>query len=404
MPKNNLIEGEVIHKPHVSESKKVILGVENFLAGHVGLIKGKRVGLVTNQSGVNRSLQSTADLLFHHPDINLKALYGPEHGIRGDIFAGHKISTQTDPKTGLTVYSLYGKTRKPTKEMLNGIDVIIFDIQDIGVRSYTFISTMGVVIEAAAENDKEVIILDRPNPIGGVKVEGNIVHDGYFSFIGYFPIAYRHGMTVGEIAKMHNTEKNIGAKLTIIPLKNWNRSMLWNETGLPWIPTSPHVPDWESSLFLAATGTFGELHVLSEGVGYTMPFEFVGAPWIKSDEFATALNNLNLSGIIFRPVSFKPYYFRLKDQQCQGVQLHIIDYNTFDSFTCGLHIMKTTMDLYPDHDLFANKNRISSFNKVMGSDLITTGLQTGKSVDQLEKEWQQELNEFKKIRTKYLLY
>jgi uncharacterized protein YbbC (DUF1343 family) len=281
---------------------------------------------------------------------------------------------------------------------------LIFDIQDIGIRSYTFISTLGLLVEAAAENDKELIVLDRPNPIDGIHVEGNIVQPGYFSFIGYFPIAYRHGMTVGEIAQMHNTEKKLGAKLTIIPALNWKREMYWQETGLPWVPTSPHVPHWETSLYLATSGTFGELHVLSEGVGYTMPFEYVGAPWINSEEYAQALNNLNLPGIIFRPVYFKPYYFRLKDQNCQGVQLHITDLNTFNSFRTSLHIMKTTMDLYPDHDLFANKKRISAFNKVMGSDRITRGLQNGKTVEELETEWQDELAAFKKIRKKYLLY
>jgi len=382
----------------------VILGLENFLINHASLVKGKRVGLVTNPSGVNRNLKSSADLFFQHPDINLTALYGPEHGIRGDIFAGHKISDQHDPKTGLPVFSLYGKTRKPNKEMLNGIDVIIFDIQDIGIRSYTYISTMGAVIEAAAEHDKEIIILDRPNPLGGINVEGNIVQDGYFSFVGYFPIAYRHGMTIGEIANMHNIENNLKAKLTVIPIQNWKRKMLWGGTKLPWVPTSPHVPHWESALYLATTGTFGELHVLSEGVGYTMPFEYVGAPWIKAEEYAQALNNLNLSGIIFRPVYFKPYYFRLKDQNCQGVQLHITNYNKFDSFSTGLKIMQTTMSLYPEHDLFANKKRISSFNKVMGSDAITNGLKNGKTVTALEKDWTKELNAFKKLRKKYLLY
>ncbi len=386
------------------KSGQVILGLENFLKSHVSLVKGKRVGLVTNPSGVNRQLHSAADLFFEHPDIDLVALFGPEHGIRGDIFAGHKIVDQSDPKTGLPVFSLYGKNRKPTKEVLAGIDVLIFDIQDIGIRSYTFISTLGLLVEAAAENDKELIVLDRPNPIDGVHVEGNIVQPGYFSFIGYFPIAYRHGMTVGEIAHMHNTEKKLGAKLTVIPAINWKREMYWQETGLPWVPTSPHVPHWETSLYLATSGTFGELHVLSEGVGYTMPFEYVGAPWINSEEYAQALNKLNLPGIIFRPVYFKPYYFRLKDQNCQGVQLHITDLNTFNSFRTSLHIMKTTMDLYPDHDLFANKKRISAFNKVIGSDRITRGLQNGKTVEELETEWQDELAAFKKIRKKYLLY
>jgi uncharacterized protein YbbC (DUF1343 family) len=387
-----------------SKSNPVILGLENFLTNHVALVKGKRVGLVTNPSGVNRKLQSSADLFFEHPDINLTALYSPEHGIRGDIFAGHKIKDQSDPKTGLPVFSLYGKTRKPTKEMLDGIDVIMFDIQDIGIRSYTFISTMGLLIEAAAEFDKEIIILDRPNPLGGLIVEGAIVQEGYYSFVSYFPIAYRHGMTIGEIARMHNAENKLGARLTIIPLQNWKREMFWDDTDLPWVATSPHVPHWETALYMATTGIFGELHTLSEGIGFTLPFEYVGAPWVKAQEFADSLNNLNLAGIIFRPVYFKPYYFRLKDQNCQGVQLHITDYAQFKSHSTSLHIMKTSMDLYPGHDLFANKDRIKMFNKVMGSDAVFSGLKNGKSVEELENEWQKELAVFKELRKKYLLY
>lgn len=387
-----------------SITKSVVLGVENFLQNHVDLVKGKRVGLVTNQSGVNHLLQSTVDLFYEHPDINLTALFGPEHGIRGDVFAGHKVADQRDPKTGLPIYSLYGKTRKPTAEMLDSVDVVFFDIQDIGNRSYTYVGTMGLLIEAAAGYDKEVIILDRPNPMGGAKVEGNIVHEGYFSLVGYYPIAYRHGMTIGEIAQFHNQEKKLGAKLTVIPMLNWKRDMLWNETGLPWVPTSPHVPYWNTVFYIMATGTFGELHTISEGVGYTSPFEFAAATWIDAGEFAKALTKLNLPGVLFRPLHYKPYYFGFKDQELKGVQLHITDYDTFEPFITGLHIMKTAMDLYPDEDIFANERRISSFNRVMGSDAITEGLKNGASIEELKQQWQDELNSFLKIREKYLLY
>ena len=390
--------------PPLEPKGRVILGNENFIMNYSGMVKGKRVGLVTNQSGVNSQLVSTIDVFFNNPDINLVALFGPEHGIRGDYFGGASVSDNTDPKTGLPVYSLYGQTRKPTPEMLENVDVILFDIQDIGNRSYTYIGTMGLLIEAAAENNKEVIILDRPNPMGGEQVAGNIVHEGFFSLVGYYPIAYRYGMTIGEIANMHNGEKKLGAKLTVIPMLNWKRDMYWPETGLSWVPTSPHVPYWETVLYIMATGTFGELHTISEGVGYTSPFEFAAAEWINADDFAGALNNLKLPGVIFRPLHYKPYYFSFKDKELAGVQLHITDIRAFKPFVTGLHIMKTAMTLYPDHDIFAESDRVSSFNRVMGSDAITEGLKSGKSVEELQAEWQDELNAFKKIREKYLLY
>ena len=211
-------------------------------------------------------------------------------------------------------------------------------------------------------------------------------------------------LTIGEIAKFHNSEKDLGAKLTVIPMLNWKREMLWQETGLPWVPTSPHVPYWNTVFYIMATGTFGELHTISEGVGYTSPFEFAAATWIDADNFAKALNKLNLPGVLFRPIHYKPYYFSFKDQEMKGVQLHITDYRTFKPFITGLHIMKTAMDLYPDQDIFAEGNRISSFNRVMGSDAITNALKNGASVKEIQQQWQDELNNFLKIRKQYLLY
>lgn len=383
---------------------KVVLGVENFLQNFKYLVKGKRVGLLTNPSGVNSRLQSTADLFAADPDIHLTALFGPEHGIRGAIYAGEKIADETDPHTGVPVFSLYGKHRKPTKEMLDRVDVIFVDIQDIGLRAYTYIYTMAKVMEAAAEFDKEVIVLDRPNPIGGEKMEGNLVQPGFESFVGLFPIPYRYGMTIGEIAKLFNNEFGIHCKLRVIPMKGWQRNMLWKDTGLSWVPTSPHVPHWKTVLYMGATGTFGELHVLSEGVGYTSPFEIVGAPWIDGYQFAKALNDLHLPGVIFRPLYFKPYYASYKGQVCQGVQLHITDPYRFDSYLSGLYIMQTYLKLYPNHDLFAHKNRVAVFNKVMGCDWITKDLKQGVPVADIAKKWQPELQKFKKIREKYLLY
>ncbi|MBD3226341.1 MAG: DUF1343 domain-containing protein [Caldithrix sp.] len=384
--------------------ESVLLGNENLMQNHLDVVKEKRIGLLTNPSGVNSNLQSSADLFYLHKGIQLKALFAPEHGIRGAEYAGDNIKDQIDPHTNLPVYSLYGDHRKPTAEMIEGLDAIIVDIQDIGVRGYTYIYTMAKVMEAAAEFDKEVIVLDRPNPIGGIRVEGNLVEEPFYSFVGLYPIPYRHGMTIGELAKLFNKEFGIECHLTVIPMKFWKREMLWGDTGLQWVPTSPHVPHWETVLFMSATGTFGELRTLSEGVGYTSPFEIVGAPWIKAREFADALNDLHLPGVIFRPLTFHPYYASYEGQVCQGVQLHLTKPRQFDSYITGLHIMKTAMHLYPEHDLFANKHRLGMFNKVMGTDKIMKKLIRGMSVEDIAEDWQNELNRFNEVRKQYLIY
>jgi uncharacterized protein YbbC (DUF1343 family) len=391
-------------KTDENQCETVLLGIENLLKNHLSVISGKRVSLLTNPSGVDRNLRSSIDLLYYNPEIDLVALFGPEHGIRGAIHAGEKIDSARDPETGLPVYSLYGDTRKPTKKMMADLDAILVDIQDIGARSYTYIYTMAMVMDAAAHYNKEVIILDRPNPAGGIQVEGNIVQSGYFSFVGLYPIAYRHGMTIGELAKYFNSEFSINCKLIIIPLINWKREMYWGDTGLPWVPTSPHIPHWKTVLFYIATGTFGELHTLSEGVGYTSPFELVGSTWIHAIPYAEALNKLNLPGVIFRPLHFRPYYFRNEGKMHQGVQLHITDHKVFKPFITGLHIMKTTMDMYPEQNLFKYKNRVRMFNKVMGSDSIMNALLAGKTVGEIENDWQEELDNFIAIRKKYLIY
>jgi len=381
-----------------------VLGVENLLSNYLHLVSGKQIGLLTNPSGVNSELQLTADLLHQHHQITLTALFGPEHGIRGDIYAGEKIDNATDLKTGIPVFSLYGETRKPSPEMLKDVDIILVDIQDIGLRAYTYIYTMAMVMEAVSETNKKVIVLDRPNPLGGKRVEGNIVKEQYLSFVGLFPIPYQHGMTIGELALLFNTEYGIKCDLQVIPMIGWKRSMLWEDTGLTWIPTSPHVPHWKSILYMGATGTFGELSVLSEGVGYTLPFELVGAPWIESEKFSDELNRLNLPGVYFRPVYFKPYYAHHAGQVCQGVQLHITNTQVFQPYTTGLYIMQVHMKLYPEHNLFAKKNRVKMFDKVVGNNEIRKALLAGETIDKIESSWKTELNKFKMIREKYLLY
>ncbi len=391
-------------QPPVHATMQIVLGNENLLQNYLHLVKGKRVGLLTNPSGVNHLLQSSVDVFAADSNIHLTALFGPEHGIRGAIYAGEQVGDETDPHTGLPVFSLYGKHRKPTKKMLEQVDVILVDIQDIGVRAYTYIYTMAKVMEAAAEFGKEVIVLDRPNPLGGLQVEGNLVQPEFFSFVGLYPIPYRHGMTIGELALLFNQEFNIHCNLRVIPLKGWKREMLWGDTGLPWVPTSPHVPHWETVLFMSSTGTIGELHAVSEGVGYTSPFELIGAPWIDGYQLAQALNALKLPGVVFRPLYFKPYYALFKGQICQGVQMHLTDYRAFNSYLTGLYIMETLIRLYPEHDLFADAARTRAFNRVMGCAWIGEDLKNHVPVHEIQQKWQREKQNFLELRKKYLLY
>jgi len=391
-------------QPSPSKASYVVPGVENLLDSHLELLKGKRVGLVTNPSGVDHNLHSTADLFAANPAIQLTVLFGPEHGIRGAVSAGEKVADQMDPKTGVPVYSLYGKHRKPTSEMLTNVDILVVDLQDIGVRAYTYVYTMAMVMQAGAEHHIPVIVLDRPNPIGGDVVEGNLVEEGFFSFVGLYPIPYRHGMTIGELARLFNEEYGIHCDLTVIPVQGWKRSMFWDETHLPWILPSPHVPHWQTVLFMSSTGTFGELHTLSEGVGYTVPFELVGAPWIDGAKLADALNALNLPGVRFRPLYFKPYYGLFTQQICQGVQIHLTNPRIYQSYVTGLYIMQTIMHLYPEQNLFAEPDRVRMFNKVMGCDWITNDLKKDVPVKDIQAAWQDELSRFRTIRSKYLLY
>jgi uncharacterized protein YbbC (DUF1343 family) len=397
---------EVVVKPEIEESidHSVILGIDNFLLNYIHMVAEKQVGLLTNPSGVNGDLLATSDLLFEHQMINLTALFGPEHGIRGAVYAGEKINTSTDTKTGLPVYSLYGEKRKPSEDMFKKIDVILIDIQDIGLRAYTYIYTMAMVMKAAANQGKHVIVLDRPNPLGGIRVEGNLVEKKYLSFVGLYPIPYQHGMTIGELALLFNREFNINCNLDVIPMIGWKREMLWEDTGFKWIPTSPHVPHWQSILYMGATGTFGELGILSEGVGYTSPFEIVGAPWINGENFSSHLNRLNIPGVYFRPLYFKPYYAHHAGQLCQGVQLHITDPLVFQPYTTGLYIMQVHMKLYPRQNLFAKKNRVNMFDKVVGTDQIRKSLLAGARIHEIENSWLPELEKFKAKRETYLLY
>ena len=383
---------------------QVKLGVEVLRDGGFAPLKDKRVGLVTNPTGVDRNLKSTVDILFEAPQVNLVALYGPEHGVRGDILAGEKVNDQVDAKTGLKVHSLYGKTRKPTADMLAGVDVLVYDIQDIGCRSYTFISTMGKVMEAAKENNIEVVVLDRPNPLGGLKVEGSGVSKGYFSFVSQFDIPYIYALTPGELALYLN--EGIKCKLTVVPMECWERNMRWADTGLPWVPTSPHIPSPEAAICYPATGIIGEMGFLNIGVGYTLPFQLMAAPWANAVELTDTLNAKNLPGVAFRPIVFKPLFGSMQGKSVQGVQIHITDFSKARISEIQFHVIDVMNKLYPEYRLFSDdtKSRNSMFDKVCGTDYIRTEFSKNYNASDILPYWRAGEQEFKEKSSKFYLY
>lgn len=389
-------------------AQKIMTGIEVLKADNFKILEGKRVGLITNPTGVDNSLKSTIDILFEAPNVNLVALYGPEHGVRGDVHAGDKVDNSTDPSTGLPVYSLYGKTRKPTPEMLKDIDVLVYDIQDIGCRSFTYISTMGVAMEAAAENGIEFVVLDRPNPIGGEKVEGNLVEDGYTSFVSQFKIPYVYGLTCGELAQMLIGENMLAknCKLTVVPMKHWKRDMDYTQTGLQWIPSSPHIPHPHSAYFYPLSGIVGELPYLSIGVGYTIPFQMFAAQWIDAEKLAARMNALNLPGLKFRPMHLKPFYAFGKGEHLQGVQVHIMDYKTARLSEVQFYILQELAAMYPDKPAFSeeNKARFDMFDKVCGSDQIRKLFSKNYRFDDIKDYWYKDVEAFKELSRKYYLY
>lgn len=392
-----------IFAPFVAYSQ-VMTGIEVLRDANFELLKGKRVGLITNPTGVDRNLKSTVDILFEAPDVQLVALYGPEHGVRGDIPAGEKVENQVDAKTGLKVHSLYGKTRKPTPEMLQGIDVLVYDIQDIGCRSYTFISTMGLVMKAAKEQNKEVVILDRPNPLGGEKVEGSGVSQGYFSFVSQFDIPYIYGLTCGELANYLNQE--IGCKLTVVPMQGWKRSMRFEDTGLPWVPTSPQIPSTTAAILYPATGIIGEMGFLNIGVGYTLPFQVMTAPWVKSVELTEVLNAKQLPGVAFRPILYKPLFGDLQGQTVQGVQIFITDYDKARLSEIQFHVIEAMHQLYPSHVLFSaeTEKRNNMFDKVCGTNFIRENFSKQYKTDDILSYWRNNEQVFKEKSASFYLY
>ncbi|MFA6026948.1 MAG: DUF1343 domain-containing protein [Ignavibacteriaceae bacterium] len=395
---------------------KIKLGIDILKERNFDALKGKRVGLITNPTGVDQNLKSTIDILFESKECKLTALYGPEHGVRGDFSAGTEIDFYTDSKTNLPVYSIYGKTRKPTKEMLKDIDVLVYDIQDIGCRSYTFISTLGLAMEAAAENNIPFVVLDRPNPLGGIKIEGNLVEDGFISFVSQYKIPYVHGLTLGEFAKMINEEgmlykdslriEKIKCNLTVIPMRGWKRKMNFAATGLQWVPSSPHIPYKETPEYYVATGILGELGYIHIGIGYTIPFQTYAAEWINGEQLAQKMNALNLKGVVFRPTTFKPYYGKGKDTTVHGVQLHITDYAKVNLMSLQFLFLEVHNEMYPEKNPFTgcDTSRLKMFDKVCGTSKIRELFTKRMKYEDVQSYLMKDVDAFRKLSKKYYLY
>ncbi len=376
---------------------------------------GKRVGLVTNPSGVDRHLNSTVDILFNAPGVELVALYGPEHGVRGNVYAGDKVNDEIDEATGLPVHSLYGVTRRPAKEMLEGIDVMVYDIQDVGVRSYTFISTLGLVMEACAELGIEVMVLDRPNPLGGNKIEGCYVEPGFFSFVSQYKIPYVYGMTVGELAVMINEEglncgqtggqKPAKCDLTVIPMKGWKRDMVYGDTGLPWVLPSPNIPFSDTPMYYAAAGICGELYgFMNIGIGYTLPFQVFGAPWLDPDRLKARLDSYGMPGVSFRTIWYKPFSGTLKGQLVKGLQYFFTDYEKARLTDTQFLVMQAVAELYPDRKAFEIISGYGLFDKVCGTDYVRTEFQKRYRYDDIKAHWRKDEETFRALSQKYHIY
>jgi uncharacterized protein YbbC (DUF1343 family) len=389
--------------------ERVLSGLEVLRQSNYEVLQGKRVGLITNATGVDADLRSIVDIFHEAPEVNLVALFGPEHGVRGDHSAGAYIQSYTDERTGLPVYSLYGRTRKPTPEMLEGVDVLVYDIQDIGSRSYTYISTMGLAMEAAAENGVDFVVLDRPNPLGGLKIEGNLVEEGYFSFVSQFRIPYIYGLTSGELAQMLNEEgmltEGVKCDLTVVPMKHWRREMTFPETGLLWIPTSPHIPHSDSPIYYVATGILGELYRINIGVGYTTPFQTYAAEWIDSYEIAQRLNAFELPGVIFRPVTYRPFYGSDEGKTVHGVQIHITDYKVLNLMSMQFLFLQVHNELYPDKNPFdMAPDRILMFDRVTGSPKVREMFTEQFRYEDIEEFLHKDAEAFREVAKKYYLY
>lgn len=386
----------------------VVTGLERLFGGAIDVIAGKTVGLIANPTTVDRELRHGIDLLHAHDDVELAVLFGPEHGLRASAQDLIEVGDAGDPITGLPVRSLYGPTRVPTEEMLDGLDAVVFDIQDIGSRYYTYIWTMAHAMEACARDDVELIVLDRPNPITGVHVEGNLIEGSHSSFVGLYPIPNRHGMTSGEIARLVNDEFGVDCSLTVVEMEGWTRSQWFDETGLPWVMPSPNMPTLETASVYPG-GCLIEATNLSEGRGTTRPFEIMGAPWIDGVELARALAGEDLPGVIFRPLCFEPTFQKFHGQLCGGVQQHVTDRETYRPLRTGYALLLAARRLWPDEfdwrpPPYEYELERPAIDILAGNGSIRAQLEADAPIKEIEEAWQVDLARFKTIREGYLLY
>jgi uncharacterized protein YbbC (DUF1343 family) len=378
----------------------ITLGNEVFLESTWRELNGRRVGVISNQTGVTSRLQTLVDAIRHNPAIPLNAIYAPEHGFRGDHTAGAYVPSYVDPETKLPVYSLYGPTKHPSAEMLHDVDVLLFDIQDVGSRAYTFISTMAYAMQSAAQYGKEIWVLDRPNPVGGEIVEGPVLEPDEESFIGLYPIAMRHGMTVGELAHLFNEHFGIGAKLRVIAMRDYKRSMIWPDTGLQWVQSSPNIPTWQTTFPYLCTGLIDSAGI-NGGVGTTKPFFYAGGAGLDGIALGDRLNARDLPGVWFRPASWSPIAGFWKDKELSGVELVIFEPREFLAIRSALEILCTVREIDPKQ---IDIRQPSGVDRDWGTTSLRTGLLAGKSPEQIAEPWQERLDRFKALRSGYLLY
>lgn len=388
---------------------KIKLGLERLLDENAKVIEGARVGLICNQASVDHGFRHAADILHEHPDVDLRSLFGPQHGIRGDV-QDNMIETEhtVDPQTGLPIHSLYSETREPTESMLQDLDVLIFDMQDVGCRIYTFAYTMANSMMAAKKFGKKMIVCDRPNPINGLDVAGNVLEPEHASFVGQFAIPTRHGMTLGELALLFNNHFEIGCELEVVRMEGWERELWMDETDAPWVMPSPNIPTVDSATVFPGTVHF-EGTQISEGRGTTRPFELVGAPYIDAEMYAAQLNALRLPGVFFRSCIFRPTFQKYAGVSCGGVQIHVIDRAMFEPLVAGLHMVKVVYDLYPEefkwkdppYEYVYDRN---PFDVIAGTSSIREGIESGSMIEALVKSWDDDLFAFQKVRVAHVLY
>jgi uncharacterized protein YbbC (DUF1343 family) len=391
------------------QRKPIKLGLEKALENPKKYFGNMRLGLICNQATVSHEFKHAADLFFAHEDINLTTLFGPQHGIRGDL-QDNMIETAhgKDNQTELPIYSLYSETREPTSSMLSEVDALVFDLQDVGCRVYTFIYTMANAMRACAREGKKFFVLDRPNPINGIDVEGNILEVGHESFVGLYPIPMRHGMTIGELAKMFNEDFELRCDLQIIEMDGWSREDYLDETDCPWVMSSPNMPTVDTAVVFPGTVIFEGTKV-SEGRGTTRPFEIIGAGYIDPVEFTDALQFHKLEGVTFRPIGFQPTFQKEAGKGCGGTFLHITDRDRFKPVITGIAILKTIIDLYPDKIEWKNPPYEYVFDRnpfdvIMGDTKTRKMLENGRTISEIEVSWSEGIASFMNQRRPYLIY